>query len=408
MELDKIRQAQIDPLDTSNREQRFVVSYLDRHFEVSGAAAGFIRTARAVQTPEELRAQYSVVTGKSFSAEQIEEIWQCCVGPILASETKAPKKPLWVKKDILPLETVARFSRCFKRLFLPRIAIPLSVAAIGSNVWFLITLHRGSVPIDGGLYVFFGVLAYFLISSSFHELGHASACQYYGISHGAVGVGLYMNFPVFYTDVSQAWKLGRRQRVVVNLAGTYFQLLLMLPLLCIYFQTYNPVLRFVLITANLNFLITLNPVFKFDGYWLMADMLGVPNLRSRAMEGFVYLKKKVCRQRVKRKPFLWTMKPAEKCVMLVYSLLMNLMFVYYICYIMPRFIGQFISTFPQMAKRIIIELSQGQAPSFSLLQSVGVQLVFFGLTCFTLFRVVYARVKRYRGSRKVSAAEGEG
>lgn len=406
MELDKIRQVQIDPLDTSSREQCFVISYLDRHFEVSAAAEKFIRTAREAQTPEDLRTQYSEITGRFYSAEQIEEIWKCCVGPLLAAETKPPKKPLWIKKDLFSQETVAGLSTRLKRLFAPGIAIPLSVAAVGTNIWFLTTLRGGKMPIEGGFYVLLGVLVFFLVSSSFHELGHASACQYYGISHGAVGFGLYMNFPVFYTDVSQVWKLRRRQRIVVNLAGAYFQLLLMLPLLCIYFQTYSPILRFVLITANLNFLITLNPVFKFDGYWVMADLLGVPNLRSRVMEGFVYLKKKICRQPIKHKPFLWTMKPAEKCVMLVYSLLMNLMFVYYLGYVMPRFIGQFISTFPDLAKQLIIAISQGQTPSFGLLQAIVVQLIFFGLTCFALFRLIYSLVKRYRKKHQVNVAEG--
>ena len=68
-----------------------------------------------------------------------------------------------------------------------------------------------------------GLFTFILGSSFFHELGHASACKYFGIQHGGIGFGLYLNFPVLYTDVTEVWKLKRGQRCVVNLAGVYFQ-----------------------------------------------------------------------------------------------------------------------------------------------------------------------------------------
>lgn len=120
-----------------------------------------------------------------------------------------------------------------------------------------------------------------VISSLFHELGHASACQFYNIRHGGIGFGLYLNFPVFYTDVSNTWTLPRKKRCIVNVAGVYFQILLLIPLLIIYFYTQNDILKYVTIMTNINFIITLNPFFKFDGYWLMTDLLGVANLRKK-------------------------------------------------------------------------------------------------------------------------------
>ena len=58
---------------------------------------------------------------------------------------------------------------------------------------------------------------FFIFSSLIHELGHASACHYFQIPHGNIGFGLYLNIPVFYTDVSQAWKLTRRERFLINI-----------------------------------------------------------------------------------------------------------------------------------------------------------------------------------------------
>ena len=64
-----------------------------------------------------------------------------------------------------------------------------------------------------------GLLVFMVVSSLFHELGHASACKHFGIRHGGIGFGLYLNFPVLYTDVTEVWRLRRADRCIVNLGG---------------------------------------------------------------------------------------------------------------------------------------------------------------------------------------------
>ena len=129
------------------------------------------------------------------------------------------------------------------------------------------------------IYMAVGLFVFMLLSSFFHELGHASACKYFGVRHGGIGFGLYLNFPVLYTDVTEVWKLGRIQRCVVNMAGVYFQCYLLIGLLAAFLFTGNEILRYLILIINLGFLMTLNPFFKFDGYWIASDLLGVPNLR---------------------------------------------------------------------------------------------------------------------------------
>ena len=86
-----------------------------------------------------------------------------------------------------------------------------------------------------------------LASSFFHELGHASACKYFGVRHGGVGFGLYLTFPVLYTDVTEIWKLNRRQRCVVNWAGVYFQSYGLILLLVAFFVTGDDILRYLIL-----------------------------------------------------------------------------------------------------------------------------------------------------------------
>ena len=100
--------------------------------------------------------------------------------------------------------------------------------------------------------------------------------------------GLYLNFPVFYTDVSHIWRLNRRQRCVVNFAGVYFQIIILLPILLCEILFPNNILRYIILGLNLNFLITLNPFFKFDGYWFMTDLLGISNLRKKSNQLIKY------------------------------------------------------------------------------------------------------------------------
>ena len=64
-----------------------------------------------------------------------------------------------------------------------------------------------------------------VLSAGFHELGHAAACRYGGATPGGIGVGLYLVWPAFYTDVTDAYRLPRRDRLRVDLGGLYFNAL---------------------------------------------------------------------------------------------------------------------------------------------------------------------------------------
>ena len=133
-------------------------------------------------------------------------------------------------------------------------------------------------------YNIIGLLFFIIASSLFHELGHASACKFFNIHHGGIGFGLYLNFPVLYTNVTEIWRLNRKQRCIVNIAGVYFQMYALFLLLVLYILTKHDIVRYMILVMNLGFLITLNPFFKFDGYWIASDILGIPNLRLRSKE----------------------------------------------------------------------------------------------------------------------------
>ncbi|MEL7162822.1 MAG: hypothetical protein AAFN92_18840, partial [Bacteroidota bacterium] len=59
----------------------------------------------------------------------------------------------------------------------------------------------------------------------FHELGHAASAYRFGVKPKKIGAGFYLVFPVLFADITEAWKLNRNRRLIVNMAGIYLQLL---------------------------------------------------------------------------------------------------------------------------------------------------------------------------------------
>lgn len=135
-------------------------------------------------------------------------------------------------------------------------------------------------PIVSVLYFVMSVLILIV-----HEFGHASAIYAYGLVPKEISFGIYMYFPVFYTDVSGAWGLEKKKRLMVDCGGFYFQIILATLLILIYRLTGSgEVLIKVLLWDNiLMILYNLNPLFHFDGYWLCSDFLDLPNLRPRSL-----------------------------------------------------------------------------------------------------------------------------
>lgn len=114
----------------------------------------------------------------------------------------------------------------------------------------------------------------------FHEFGHASAAVRRGCKDVDIGVGLYICFIVFYADLSEIWRLKRRDRVIIDAAGLYFQMIFMVPLALLFlFSSYLP-LYLANVALALSFLWNLNPFFRLDGYWIASDLLGLDNLRA--------------------------------------------------------------------------------------------------------------------------------
>lgn len=119
-----------------------------------------------------------------------------------------------------------------------------------------------------------------------HELAHAAVCDYYGGKPRGIGTGLYYLAPFFYCDVSDAWRLSRRARIMISLAGPLSTVVIASIMVLLSSLVPPGFLRNVLqISAFFGYygtLINFSPVIETDGYYILAEVLNISNLRDEA------------------------------------------------------------------------------------------------------------------------------
>lgn len=121
-----------------------------------------------------------------------------------------------------------------------------------------------------------------------HELGHAIACRWFGGECHELGVMVIVFFPLLYCDVSDSRRLPTSQRIAVAAAGIVVELLLAAIAAFLWLLSYPGFLHSLflnlLLFCSLNtLLINGNPLLRYDGYYVLSDLLAIPNLWQQAV-----------------------------------------------------------------------------------------------------------------------------
>lgn len=386
-------QIQISPFYSATEEKRFLLSCGNNFYEVGQSLVNLVEVLK--KTPDENAAinEYITLSGGKYTHSQIKNVINKQIANLFVD--KPQKRTFLYEKQLLSAENIDSFSKKLSFLFTPWIMTAIFVIGLIIDILYFVKTDNLLVFNNGaGLYTVAFLLIFTVFSSFFHELGHASACKHFGIAHGAIGFGLYLNFPVLYTDVTKVWTLNRKKRCVVNIAGVYFQFLLMIPIFALLYFTNSDILRYIILIMNLGFVMTLNPFFKFDGYWLMTDILGVANLRQRSSELLSYCWAKICGKKNTKQPYLLTLKPVAKIGFLGYSVVVNAFMGYYFFYIIPKFLYGFYTDFPEQISKLVIFTSNGITIPFSVIRNIGSQLLFFALVVYMVWNVVKRLIKK--------------
>ena len=133
-----------------------------------------------------------------------------------------------------------------------------------------------------------GILLSLGVAKLAHEMGHALAAHRHGCRVPQMGVAFMVMMPVLYTDTTDAWKLpSRKARMQIAAAGMATELMLAVVATWLWMWLPDGPARagaFMLATTTwlLTLAVNLSPFMRFDGYYLLSDAVGIPNLHERS------------------------------------------------------------------------------------------------------------------------------
>ncbi|HTJ71632.1 MAG TPA: hypothetical protein VL551_29100 [Actinospica sp.] len=199
-------------------------------------------------------------------------------------EVEAPGSDLLLAlkghRVLLSEARVNRIGKSLAWLHRPPVVVLVLLAAVVMDVW-MFGFHGAIAPVLGVLNQPVLMLAVFGLtigSLVFHEFGHASACRYGGARPGCIGCGLYLIWPSMYTEVTDVYRISRGGRIRTDLGGVYFNVVFMLMLTGCYLLTGQTFLLSAVYLGHFEVLEQLMPAVRLDGYYILGDLAGVPDL----------------------------------------------------------------------------------------------------------------------------------
>src|SRR5919204_3593797 len=267
----------------------------DRFLQVSALLYRVADQLDGRKTYRQLADQLTATTEWEVSPEAVHAVLESKLGPLGLLEPaeahrspprRGSRPPLLARArfKVIGADHLDRPSELLKRMFRwPVLIAALPVAAV-AHVWMYLeqdvaAAARGVLLNPGSV---LAVLSLLVLGGIAHELGHAAALRYAGGRARAIGVGLFVIFPIFYTDVTDAYRFGRRERLRIDLGGFYFHLLFTTLLIGVYLLSGAGFLLVAVVLINLDTLRQLIPFIRLDGYWALCDLTGVPDLNQQA------------------------------------------------------------------------------------------------------------------------------
>lgn len=134
-----------------------------------------------------------------------------------------------------------------------------------------------------------------VIIKAIHEFGHAFFCRRFGGEVHVMGVMLMIFTPMPYVDATSSWSFRSRwQRTLVGAAGMILELFVAAIAVFVWANTAPGILHSLaynmMFVASVSTLIfNINPLLRFDGYYILSDLLEIPNLNQRAIQQLRHL-----------------------------------------------------------------------------------------------------------------------
>ena len=245
------------------------------------------------RTNEEIAAAVSEAIKRGVSADNIRELSDKKLRPLgvlTAADGSSPEVQkldpmlaLRMRTAVVPPSVVNAIAKIFHPLYFPPVVIAVLGGLVALDVWLF--FHHGiAQSLRQTLYdpaLLLLMLGLVIVSAAFHECGHATACRYGGATPGAMGAGIYIVWPAFYTDVTDAYRLGKGGRLRTDLGGVYFNTIFILATAGAYAITGFEPLLLMIPLQHLEIVHQFLPFLRLDGYYIVSDLTGVPDMFSR-------------------------------------------------------------------------------------------------------------------------------
>jgi len=281
--------------DSGFEDRQWLIRRDGRFIQVTELLYRVAEHADGTHTLEDIAASVTAATAWIVSADDVRRLLEvkliplALVAPANPSVTRpAPDRrrsslQIRLRRPLLGPGSLDRITRVLQVLYAPPLLVPLVLLIAIAHGWVYL-VHGVAVGVRAALYTPGGlliVLAIAVAAGIFHELGHAAALHYGGGRARGMGVGLYLVYPTFYTDVTDAYRLGRWARLRTDLGGIYFHLVFALGLIGLYAVSGREVLLAVLMVIAADIFYQLVPYVRLDGYWALADVTGIPDFFSQ-------------------------------------------------------------------------------------------------------------------------------
>ncbi|MEU6280822.1 hypothetical protein [Streptomyces sp. NPDC047028] len=202
-------------------------------------------------------------------------------------EVDAPRSDLLLAlkghRVVFDERRTARIARALAWLHRPAVVTAVLLTAVAMDVW-LFGFFGAIAPVLEVLDQPVLILIVFVLTVAslvFHEFGHASACRYGGGRPGCIGCGLFLIWPSMYTDVTDVYRISRGGRIRTDLGGVYFNVVFMLAMAGAYFATGAQFFLAAVYLGHFEILEQLMPAVRLDGYYILGDLAGVPDLYGK-------------------------------------------------------------------------------------------------------------------------------
>jgi putative peptide zinc metalloprotease protein len=126
------------------------------------------------------------------------------------------------------------------------------------------------------------------VTKVLHEFGHGLSCKHYGGECHEMGMMLLVFTPCLYCDVSDSWMLPNKwKRAAIGAAGMYVELILASIATYLWWWSHPGIfnqlcLDVMFVSSVSTLLFNANPLLRYDGYYILSDIIEIPNLRQKA------------------------------------------------------------------------------------------------------------------------------